>query len=114
MLKIKYIEEFQNGYPFLVIIADKVGFEKAYMFFKGKKEAFINDKEIVEYSELGMLTQDELYMSKSECHDLANLCKHISLSDDPCHFYFDTEALKEVEIMGSLFEYDDGIFDEYP
>ena len=107
MLRIKYIEEFKNNLPFVVILADKEGLTKAYNFFNNKEGAFLDDMSITEFSDIAPLTSDKLYLNKSACSDIAQLFKNLTSSDDPGHMYFDSEALdNNAEIIISYKEYD--------
>ncbi|PZP85284.1 MAG: hypothetical protein DI582_06220 [Azospirillum brasilense] len=107
MLRMKFFEEFKNGYPFLVIIGDKEGLGAAYRFFASQKEGYLNEPSLVSEADIAPLEQSALFLTEQECEEIAEHFKNLSLADTPSHAYFDTQALgDEVEVMISYGEYE--------
>ena len=108
MLRIKYLEEFKNDQPFIVILADTRTLKNAYDFFKNQQGAFLNDRAITEFSELSPLESSHLYLTSDECQGIAELFRAMAVDDKAGHVYFDTEALGDkAEIIISHMEYTD-------
>jgi len=108
MLRIKYFDEFKNGNPFVVVLADKEGLRAAYNFFKNKQGAFLNDNSITEFCDLATLDDNSLYLNRKECKEISKHFKNLDNINDSRHAYFDTEALgDEIEVIISYLEYDD-------
>lgn len=110
MLRIKYFEEFKNGFPFVVIISDKEGLIAAYNFLKNRPGgSYLHDNTITKFCEIEPLEQNKLYLNAEECRDIAKHFKNLSEREEPGHAYFDTIALKDIEMLISYKEYD-GLF----
>lgn len=106
MFRIKYFEEFEGGYPFLVILCDKEGLRAAHEFFLHRKSGYLNDPALAESSDIVPLSQEHCYLNAQECNDISEHFKNLSEAAHPCHAYFDTQALGDkIEIMISYNEY---------
>lgn len=107
MLRIKYFEEFKNGYPFVVVVSDKEGLLAAHYFFEGKEEAFLNDPAITEFSDLGSLERSKLRLNHDECQQISEHFNNLYELNAPRHAYFDIAALgDEIEVLISYNEYE--------
>lgn len=109
MLRIKYIEDFKNDEPFIVILGDTESFELAARFFEDKDGAVLDDQAITEYVNLAGLSDSSLHLTAEECNDIAEHFRNLAASDKPCHAYFDIEAQPDAEVLISYQEYD-GLF----
>jgi|CXWL01.1.fsa_nt_gi hypothetical protein len=107
MLRVKYIENFINNQPFVVIVSDRYGFQKAYDYFSKKNGAYLCDQSITDFFEIEPLIKEELYLNTNECREIANIFKNLIYDDAPKHDYFDIEALPKIEIFISYLEYTD-------
>ena len=107
MLRIKYFENFLSDEPYIVVICDNQGLQKASDSFASQDGAFLNDPSITEYSHITPLQQESLYLSPSECRNIARHFQQLSKSNTPGHSYFDIEALgDEIEVIIYSGEYE--------
>lgn len=106
MLKIKYIPDFKNNQPYLLITSSAEGFMKASRFFRQKHTAVVNDPSITEVNEIMGITAP-LSLTYDERLELAEIFEKISAGGKPAHRYFDIGSLPNAEIIVSYGEYDD-------
>lgn len=106
MLRIKYIADFKNNEPYLLITSTAAGFLSAASFFRHKYPKVINDPSITEVSEVGGI-QNPLSLTPEECMGLANIFERLGKSGKSAHNYFDISSLRNAEIIVSYGEYDD-------
>lgn len=104
MLRIKYIENFKNDQPFVVVVSDRHGFQKAYEYFSQQNGAYLCDQLVTDFCEIAPLKQEELHLTASECRGIANIFKDLISDDRPKHDYFDIEMLPKIEIIISYLE----------
>ncbi|MBL0319870.1 MAG: hypothetical protein IPP74_11365 [Alphaproteobacteria bacterium] len=107
MLKIKYIENFKENHPYLLIVSTKEGFLNASNFFINKKGVFLNDKNITGICDIGSLNNSNLLLTEDECKKISECFKQVVYAGEPRHIYIDINALADVEIIISYLEYDD-------
>lgn len=106
MLKIKYIEQFKAGEPYIIIAGTKEDFISAAHYFKVKHGAFLNDSTIMESYGLNNLEDSSLVITAEECNDIADRFMRVVSTGEPQHIYYDTVALGNIEIIISYLEYD--------
>lgn len=107
MLEIRYIENFQNNFPFLVIVGDKDDMLVAQEFFESADGAYLDDPRITGFIEIGNLSRDRISLNNEECRGIAESFESLANSNESGHHYFDTQALgDEIEIIISCGEYD--------
>ncbi len=107
MLRVKYIENFINSQPFVVIVSDRYGFQKAHDYFSKQNGAYLCDQRITNYCEVAPLNPEGLYLNAGECVAIANIFKTLIDNDVPKHDYLDIMALPKIEIIISYLEYTD-------
>ena len=119
MLKIKYIREFEDDEPMLVITGEKEDYLRASEFLIDKEYAYFDDPKITTYYETPFITKEALYLTREECADLSKMFKDFGTEVyGACHDYFQTNALmkafgEDMEVHISYKEYPDRIFDEW-
>lgn len=106
MLRIKYIPDFKNNEPYLLITSTAEGFVNAARFFRQKQPAVINDPSITAISEAGGI-RTPLSLTPDERIGLADIFERVGGSGKPSHDYFDIKSLPNAEIIVSYGEYDD-------
>lgn len=105
MLNVQYIQDFKAGQPFLLIAGDKAGFLKAAVYFERSPGCFLNDKAIATYDNIAPLEDGSLYVTAQECAAISRLFREVASGEDPRHLYFDTAALKNIEVIISYKEH---------
>lgn len=105
MLRIKYIPDFKNNEPYLLITSTAEGFLNAARFFRQRNPVVINDPSITEANEVTGIAAP-LLLTDDERVELADIFERISADGKPAHSYFDIESLPNAEIIISYKEYD--------
>lgn len=103
MLKIKYIPDFKNHEPYLLIASTAEGFLNAARFFRQKDPTVINDPSITAVSEVSGI-RSPLSLTPDECMELADIFERVGGSGKPSHDYFDIKSLPNTEIIVSYGE----------
>ena len=114
MLKVKYFKEFKNHEPFIVVDGTSEDYLRAAQFLENKRSAYLNDSEISTYYESSSISSKELYLTRQECLDLAEIFYDLSTRNKSgCHDYYQTQALGEdIELLITYYEYPQTIFEE--
>lgn len=113
MLKIRYFNDFHNGYPVILISGEAEDYLRAAHYLYNKEYARLNDPNFAIYYERNLIPQEKLYINRQECQELAEMFERFGRDPSRGHDYYDTKALDdtEVEIKISIGEYSDTIFD---
>ena len=101
MLKVKYIPDFKDNEPYLLITSTVDGFLNAAHYFQQPHNVTLNEPSITESDN----TESPLSLTGSERIRLADIFINIARSGKPCHHYFDIASLSDVEIIVSYGEY---------
>lgn len=105
MLRIKYIPDFKNNKPYLLITSTAEGFLNAAHFFRQRHSTVLNDPYITEINEMNGL-RNPLLLTPSERVRLASIFERIANGRQPSHDYLDIQSLPNAEIIVSYGEYD--------
>lgn len=107
MLRLRYFEKFRGGHPFIVIIGDRDGMQRAHDFFSRQGSSSLHDSQVMDFYDLNGLIPERLSLSDQEASDIAELFLGLARSTTAAHIYFDTTALgDDIEILISYGEYD--------
>ena len=108
MLRVKYIEDFQDGCSFIIVLAAKDDLRVARDFFENVESAYLDDTRITEFNDIEMLSRDMIYLDTQECREISERFGDLYEFAKSGHSYFDTKALgDDIEIIISYNEYDD-------
>ncbi|XVN42453.1 MAG: hypothetical protein RCG15_07560 [Candidatus Rickettsia vulgarisii] len=108
MLKIRYFNDFHNGYPVILISGESEDYLKAAHYLCNKEHARLNDSNFAIYYKRNLISQEKLYINKQECQELAEMFERFGNNYGEGHDYYDTE----IEIKISRGGYSDAIFED--